>query len=392
MLEALIEREAPRPRLDALTGLRWLAAFWVFGYHLLMFGPLPYPFNLPSQLGFMGVTFFFVLSGFVLTWSMRPSLNVSSFYVRRFARIWPAHMVSLLLAIPVFYTLAAEPSHSWVKTFSLPVLLLSVVLVQGFSRNPDILFSGNPAAWTLSCEALFYAVHPFLGKLLRRASRRGALIIAATTLAIAFGYRSATFVGPAGWSDGIPLPFDRIPQFVLGMAIAWAIAQGWRPRVPVTVAWIAFVVILSWLTVGPSAGYGALSELPARFSNEFASVACALLIVAVSISALRGRRSWLAHPMMIRLGDWSYAFYLVHATVMYAVLNIIGGPRGSGGSNLIWGAGIFAVALALAAGIHHLVEVPSERAIRGWKDRRDQAASTQGKLPGRAQRQTSARG
>jgi peptidoglycan/LPS O-acetylase OafA/YrhL len=391
MLEAVIEREAPRPRLDALTGLRWLAAFWVFGYHMLVFGPLPYPFNLPSRLGFMGVTFFFVLSGFVLTWSMRPSLKVSTFYVRRFARIWPAHMVALMLAIPVFYTLASEPTHSWVKPFSIPILLLSVALLQGFSRNPDILFSGNPAAWTLSCETLFYAVHPFLGKLLRRASQRGALIIAAMTLAIAFGYRSATFVGPAGWSGAIPIPFDRIPQFVLGMAIAWAIAQGWRPRIPVSVAWIAFVVTFSWLTVGPSAGYGALSELAANFSNELATAACALLIVAVSTNTLRGRRSWLAHPMMIRLGNWSYAFYLVHATVMYAVLNVIGGPRGSGGSNLIWGAGIFAVALALAAGIHHLVEVPSERAIRGWKDRRDQAASTQGKLPGEAQRQTSAR-
>ncbi len=59
---------------------------------------------------------------------MRPSLKVSTFYLRRFARIWPAHMVSLLLAIPVFYTLAADPSHSWVKTFSLPTYSKLVVV------------------------------------------------------------------------------------------------------------------------------------------------------------------------------------------------------------------------------------------------------------------------
>ena len=372
---AVIQREAPRPRLEALTGLRWLAAFWVFGYHMQNFGELPYPFNLPNQLGFLGVTFFFVLSGFVLTWSMRPTLKVSTFYVRRFARIWPSHMVALLLAIPVFYTLSADPAHSWVKTLSIPILLLSVVLLQGFSRNPEILFSGNPAAWTLSCEAFFYALHPFLGALLRRASKRGAQIVAVTTLAIAFGYRGLAQLGPTDWAGRVPLPFERVTEFVLGMAIAWAFAQGWRPRVPVTVAWITFAVTMAWLTVGPSADLGIFSVLAARFLGEFATVVCALLIIAVVGNTLRGRRSWLEHPWMVKLGNWSYTFYLVHATVIYAVLNIIGGSRGAGGTNLIWGAGLFVVALALAAAIHHWVEAPAERAIRGWKDRRGEKVS-----------------
>jgi peptidoglycan/LPS O-acetylase OafA/YrhL len=367
--------DAARPRLDALTGLRWLAAFWVFGYHMQVFGALPAPFDLPNRLGFLGVTFFFVLSGFVLTWSMRPSLRVSTFYTRRFARIWPAHMVALLLAVPVFYTLSSEPDHSWVKTLSIPILLLSVVLLQGFSRDPAILFSGNPAAWTLSCEAFFYALHPMLGRLLRRTTRNGALIVAGATVAVAFLYRLSTFLGPAGWAAGVPLPLEHLSEFVLGMAIAWALASGWRPRIPVAVAWVVFALIIGWLTVGPAAGFGLLSDVAAGFSNEFATLACALLILAVASATLRGRRSWLEHPVMVRLGNWSYAFYLVHATVMYAVLNVIGAPRGAGFSNLIWGAGIFVVALALSAAIHHWVEVPAERAIRGWKDRRDRASA-----------------
>ncbi len=353
--------DAPRVRLDALTGLRWLAAFWVFGYHMQNFGALPFQFDTPNRLGFLGVTFFFVLSGFVLTWSMRPSLRISTFYVRRFARIWPSHMVALLLAIPVFYTLSAVPEHSWVKPLSIPILLLSVVLLQGFSRDPVILFSGNPAAWTLSCEMLFYAVHPYFGALLRRMTLRGALIAAVVTVAVAFAYRGATYVGPTGWSAGVPLPLEHLPEFVLGMAIAWAFVQGWRPKLPVWVAWVLFAVTIGWLTVGPELGFGVLSDLAARFSNEFATVVCATLILAVSSATLRGKRSWLAHPVMVRLGDWSYAFYLVHATVIYAVLNIIGGPRGAGFSNLVWGAGIFVIALALSAAIHHWVERPLER-------------------------------
>lgn len=365
-----------RPRLEVLTGLRWLAAFWVFGYHMQNFGALPTPFDLPVHLGYLGVTFFFVLSGFVLTWSMQPNLRISTFYTRRFARIWPSHMVALLIAIPVFYTFATEPQHSWVKTVSVPVLLLSVILVQGFSRDPAILFSGNPAAWTLSCEALFYALHPFLGRLLTRATLRGALIIAIVVVAVAFIYRGLSHIGSGQWVEAVPIPFERIPEFALGMAIAWAFAQGWRPRLPAWLAWALFAVIIGGLTVVPDMQIPMLSDIAGFFMNEFATVACALLIVAVASAGLAGRRSWLAHPWMVTLGNWSFTFYLVHATVMYAVLNIMGVSRDPAWSNLVWGGVIFGIALALSAAMHYWVESPAERRIRGWKDRRDSAGAS----------------
>ena len=246
--------DAPRVRLDALTGLRWLAAFWVFGYHMQNFGALPFQFDTPNRLGFLGVTFFFVLSGFVLTWSMRPSLR--DLHVLR-----PPLRPDLAIAHgraaagdPRLLHALGRPEHSWVKPLSIPILLLSVVLLQGFSRDPVILFSGNPAAWTLSCEMLFYAVHPYFGALLRRLTLRGALIAAVVTVAVAFAYRGATYVGPAGWSAGVPLPLEHLPEFVLGMAIAWAFVQGWRPKLPVWAAWVLFAVTIGWLTVGPELG------------------------------------------------------------------------------------------------------------------------------------------
>jgi peptidoglycan/LPS O-acetylase OafA/YrhL len=360
------------PRVEALTGLRWFAALWVFGYHMMVFGPLPFPFDQPNRLGFLGVTFFFILSGFVLTWSMRSSLRVSTFYTRRFARIWPAHMVALLLAIPIFYSLTPDPAQSWVKALSLPILLLSVFLLQGFSRDPEILFSGNPAAWTLSCEAFFYALHPFLGRILRRLSKNGALALTVGTVIFAFAYRLANVMNPGvWWSVGTPLPLVHLPEFILGMAIAWAFLRGWRPRFPVSAGWVIACAIIGWCTVAPGLGLGTLSELSGVFSNELATVAFALLIIGVVSHTLRGGRSWLEHPIMVWLGNVSYAFYLVHATVMYAVMNLIGGARGSGFSNLVWGAGIFVIALVLSAVIHHWIEAPTERRIRSWKDRRD---------------------
>jgi peptidoglycan/LPS O-acetylase OafA/YrhL len=130
------------------VGRRWPTAFWVFDNHKLAFGALLYPFDLPIRLGFLEVTFSLILSGFVPTRVARPSLPVSTFCVRRFGRVWPTHTVPLLMAVPVFYTLTAAPApaDSWVKTLSNPIVLLSVVLFQGFSRNLEILFSSNPAA------------------------------------------------------------------------------------------------------------------------------------------------------------------------------------------------------------------------------------------------------
>ena len=91
-------------RLDSLTGLRFFAAEMVVIHHFSNFATLPFLWRYQG-FGATGVTFFFVLSGFVLTWSFRPADTPGRFYWRRFARIWPLHAVTTLLALPVFYSM-----------------------------------------------------------------------------------------------------------------------------------------------------------------------------------------------------------------------------------------------------------------------------------------------
>ena len=101
-------------RLDSLTGLRWWAAFAVFCYHMMSFAPVP-GLGAVARFGNHGVAFFFLLSGFVLTWSAGISgTAVANFYWRRLARIYPAHVLALLVAIPVFYSVTSvtpDPSR-----------------------------------------------------------------------------------------------------------------------------------------------------------------------------------------------------------------------------------------------------------------------------------------
>src|SRR6202008_2295743 len=85
-------------RLPSLTGLRFVAAFGVFGLHAYSLVKLTDPIarrgaQLLFDAGDLGVSFFFVLSGFVLTWSARPGRGPLRFWQGRIARIWPAYLV-----------------------------------------------------------------------------------------------------------------------------------------------------------------------------------------------------------------------------------------------------------------------------------------------------------
>lgn len=356
------------PRLDSLTGLRWWAAFGVFLYHMTNLAPLPVREAL--QLGNYGVMFFFVLSGFVLTWSARPSTTVRAFYWRRFSRIYPAHAVALVLAIPVFYSLTPGAEQWWVKPLDLSVLLLSVLLLQGWWRDPVILFSGNPAAWTLTVEAFFYALHPWVSRVLGPLRARGALLAAACLLVGAIALRALELGIPGFVTASTPPPIDRLAEFVIGMCLAHAMRQGWRPRLRPSAVLVVAAALVGAIKVEAVASWlGPLGTLARLFTTELVLVVCAAGIVAVAARDLAGGRSWLRHPWLVRLGEASYAFYLVHATVLYAVL-AVAGQQSLGWTSLLWYPPVFAVALGLAFALHLLVEKPLERRLRTWGDSR----------------------
>ena len=94
------ERDHAAPaRLPSLTGLRFAAAFLVFGFHahiegIVAAGATRDVMDWVFGPGAAGVSFFFVLSGFVLTWSVRPGETAWRFWRRRIAKIYPNHAVT----------------------------------------------------------------------------------------------------------------------------------------------------------------------------------------------------------------------------------------------------------------------------------------------------------
>ena len=96
-------------RLNSLTGARFLAAGLVFLCHIAtsgFFAPGSAPatglMTITKTAGTLGVSFFFVLSGFVLTWSARPSDTYGGVLRRRFVKIFPNHVLTYGLAMAVY--------------------------------------------------------------------------------------------------------------------------------------------------------------------------------------------------------------------------------------------------------------------------------------------------
>ena len=166
------ERPAPeRPaagneipaRLDFLTSLRFFAAAFVVMGHTqssdtYTSATLKHVFAFP----FAAVTFFFVLSGFVLVWSARPADTPRRFYVRRFARVWPLYALVTVLLLPIGWTIR-YPSWSFGDYMVVWVaVLLAVQSLSPFGRHQEAV---NPPNWSLSVEAFFYLLFPALREL-----------------------------------------------------------------------------------------------------------------------------------------------------------------------------------------------------------------------------------
>lgn len=364
-------------RLDSLTGLRWWAAFAVFIFHMRVFAPVPWLSAL-APYGNYGVAFFFVLSGFVLTYSARASTTTKNFYWRRFARIYPSHFVALLLALPVFYSFSPAADQPWVKPVSIGILLLSVVLLQGWSTQGLILFSGNPAAWTLTVEAFFYFLHPFFIKPIQKLSKVKTYVLIAIVAAVLFGYRALAVSGLAPWTAQVPLPVSRLAEFVLGMAIAHLVLIGVRFRVAPTLLYLA---LGAFIVAKIGADYLHIENRAVLLSEQFLAEILisffVVIILAVATRDVEQKPSFMRRPWLVKLGTWSFAFYLVHATVMYTFAAVFG-VQAASIQNLLWYVPVFGLGLLLAWLLYRFVEHPMEAKMRRWGNKKLQPEKLSG--------------
>jgi peptidoglycan/LPS O-acetylase OafA/YrhL len=352
-----VARGSAGDRLPSLTGLRFGAAFLVFGFHLQVahiFGSgskADHWLGLTFGHGAVGVSFFFVLSGFVLTWSAKSGERARDVWRRRAARIYPNHLVTAVVAIAGGSAVGGG--------VTIAAVVANVFLVQSWIPSQTVYFGLNTVAWSLSCEVFFYLAFPFLLRGLDRLTGRGLWPVALGLMAIVWCLPLVTL----SWSEPISywfiyvFPASRLPEFCLGMVLARIVRSGRWIGIPV---WAAGVLLV--------AAYIAVGYIPAQWGYVAVTVVpLALFIPAVAAADVAGRRSFWAMPKMVWLGEISFAFYLVHQLVIrYAskLLHVPAAPPGWGFAHCAAVAVFIGVAALIGAWLLHIwVEKPMVRRL-----------------------------
>nr|MDT0660437.1 acyltransferase family protein [Micromonospora sp. DSM 115978] len=363
-------------RLPSLTGLRWIAAMLVFGFHVGTMGFIADPgyrevIAWLFTLGLSGVQFFFVLSGFVLVWSARPGERVGTFWRRRLAKIYPNHLVLWVLVVLL--------ALYWADPLDLRVLLTNLFLVQAWTPAPGYFYSVNTVSWSLSCEVFFYLCLPLALPVLRRMPAWSLYaVVAAVPLLILALWPAQTLLPEAHrWWFTQVFPLVRSLEFWMGVAAAELMLRGrWRGPglLPATV-----IFVVAWVA--------AIEWIPAQYWAALLATVYVLVIAGAADADVRGRWSPWRSRGMVRLGELSFAYYLVHVFLISTVLRFAGRTEGlPGWQGPAAAVGFLLICLAVAWLLFRFVETPMMRLLGPRRLPPGAGSATSGPTPGNPSR------
>jgi peptidoglycan/LPS O-acetylase OafA/YrhL len=301
------------PPLNALTSIRFFAAIHVVIYHLNVgqyFPNAPLFDNFVAS-GYTGVTLFFILSGFILAYNYDRMKSPKDFWISRFARIYPVYLLALLVGFAfTFLPRTPHPNHIAVR------FVASLSLLQAWYG--PFASSFNAPAWTLSVEAFFYALFPFLLVGIRRTGRRLFVSLCFVYLAI-LCIPLVLMRLPAIHSAGRPLaaflntttfPIVHLPVFLIGIYMGRSYLRRTGPRS----LWPLLLGIV-----------GSLALLVVNLPEQYLQVRRGLLVLSYSalVYGLASvRRGPLTNRWMLLAGEISYSVYILQMLVFRVSLGI----------------------------------------------------------------------
>ena len=389
--------------LDALTGLRFLAALHVVLFHFARPALEPAPVWLGNLVGagYSAVGVFFVLSGFVLAWNYldadgRMETGTRAFQAARLARVYPVYVLTFLLSAPPTIE-ASVADNGWLLAGAKLVVggLLTLSLAQAWV--PRLALYWNPPGWSVSVEAFFYALFPRLTRWLPRLgpARLGwaLAVVWALGLAPPLAYLATRPDGPIpldahAWGPWLALmkfsPLARLPEFLLGVLLGWCFVRE-RSAGPARGSGAVFATVgLALLVAAGMAGEAVAYPL---MHNALLAPASGLLVYGLARGGgWLGR--WLAHPLMVRLGAASYALYLLQYPAGEAAARLERLLRPWVDLHTPWGwlGSVLALAVPTSLLVHHFVETPLRgrvrQALQPWVDAERGAVGSRPVAPG----------
>jgi len=361
-------KETRKPeRLNALTGLRCFAAFDIVLFHFS--NPKSFGFLAPVvNAGYVAVSLFFLLSGFVLTYNYAGQARAGTlshvrFWKARFTRLYPVYLLSLLLCWRMVAPEYGAHTHAMFWTG----MVLTPLLLQGWI--PTLATFLNTPAWAMPAEAFMYALFPWLAKIKRRARVGDSLQwlggVWALGMVPGLLYMAISPDGiahPDRWSYGYwlwavkytPLPY--LASFVFGILLAGL--DELLPRVGrlrLILGVFGFAGVFAVLNLGPAVPFVLLHN------------GLLMPLFGCIVLALAGE-NWLMAAFSVRplvvLGEASYCLYLLHFNLWIWIHETHLTERLGVSRFDPWIS--YAALLAVALMALYLVEKPAQRQLRKW--------------------------
>ncbi|MGL1934839.1 MAG: acyltransferase [Fibrobacterales bacterium] len=300
--------------LNALTSLRFVAALAVFLSHIGFIRNsgselLTNLYNTYFYEGYLGVGFFFILSGYILSYSYEKRLksgevSKKSFYIARIARIYPLHFITLIAALPLLYFQIKQ-----LGIWALSVLPAHLLLAQSYIPKDEFYFALNGPSWSISVEMFFYLLFPLLILMKSRVLSVLSFVVFGGT-ALLLTLPPDSFLSEYGrWIAGI-CPLTQVGNFMLGIVLhrSGGTLQGLSKKSISLLQWTALGVLVFFFAVHNGID-------PYLRYNLFYIFPFSLLILGFA-----GQSGWwskvLSNKTLVLLGHASFAFYLVHQLVI----------------------------------------------------------------------------
>lgn len=293
--------------IHTLTSLRIFFALMVFGAHCYV---LDSSFDAHFfKEGFVGVSFFFVLSGFIIAYNYQEKLLTKSttkrtFWIARIARIYPLHLLTLLIAACIGGYVQYSDTVDWLKHF-----VASTFLLQPLFPSADYFFSFNSPSWSLGCEQLFYFCFPLVIPFLNNKQNLLITLSICLLLMLAGMYMTPDEQIKAYWYVN---PITRLPDFLVGVLLYQLYKSVRNKKISYSTGTLLEAGVIAFFL---------LFYLSAAFIPKVYRYSCyywlpiSLLILIFALQK-GGISRLLSNRFLVIGGEISYSFYLIHLFII----------------------------------------------------------------------------
>jgi peptidoglycan/LPS O-acetylase OafA/YrhL len=329
------------PRIDlknyipALTGVRALAAYLVFisHYAYIFDGGMPHAFQRFFNEFHIGVTIFFVLSGFLIAFRYFDNFHLTGDWFKQYlknrvARIYPMYFL-LTGGAFIYYYFTREPAIVGKFPNAIGLFFMHITFVRGFFH--DLNFTGIGPGWSLTVEECFYFSAPIAFFIIKKYNKFYLQILSITGFGflLVLIFRNVDWYGFFGNFTFMMLYtyFGRCFEFFVGIKLALFVRQHGLERtnrIPFTylgfAGIFACVAAMSRYNIPMGWSAGLHNPLGIITNNYVLPIFIAMFFYGL-ITEGSNLKKVLANPFVELLGKSSYIFYLVHLGYLYIMMH-----------------------------------------------------------------------